>query len=115
MVAVGRGVAGPLLGPGPSPTLAAGQGNTGANGRSTASCPSAVSPCHPLGLFGTSFSPPLARCQPWHLTRLLARLLEMDNRTVPMETRPSRCIGAAGAPALHSLFRLQQNMFSAMF
>ena len=113
VVAAGRGAAGPPLRPAPSPTSAAGRGTAGAKGHGITSCPSAMSPCHPVGLFGTSFSPSPARWQPWHLTRPLARLFEMNKREVPMETRPSRCIGALRA--LHSLFRLQHNVFSTTF
>lgn len=86
MAAAGRAAAGPLLRPGPSLTSAAGQGTAGASGHGITSRPSAVSPCHPVGLFGASCSPSLVRCQPWHLMELLARLFEMNKHMVPMET-----------------------------
>lgn len=57
MAAVGRAAAGPLLRPGPSLTSAAGRGTAGASGRGITSRPSAVSTCHPAGLFRAGLLP----------------------------------------------------------
>lgn len=110
MVATGRGAAGPRSDPVPAPVRLLGEEAWEQTAAASQVALRPRVPCQPVRLFGAVSSLSQARCQPWHLTRLLARLFEMNNRMVPMETHPSRRIGVARA--LHSLFRLQQNIFS---